>query len=327
VPALSAVIAFENLSGGMGTAAYAAYMASITDKRFTATQYALLTSLMGVPRVLASAPTGYLATHIGWEGFFIFCTVIAFPGLLLIYRLGGKNLMTRSQPPALPHNENAFDSLPSRANKILSGPSGKSDGRYPWAPPTGGIGSLLPRGRSPLSDPRYRVGRRNATDLPRFQQAVGIFLGFGDLAPGSVGLPIKPPNGSNCFSLQIPTGWQTGVSTKNLNSWNFISSEISNLRVRESDQTPSDMGKGFYSDDDTYYFRPVNFPADTPEKKKFLDRRNAMLIKLLKRLSHLGPSPLPGPSCRSGQPSSGGDRRRIVQVKERSSRGEGFSAV
>jgi PAT family beta-lactamase induction signal transducer AmpG len=86
---LSAVIAFENLSSGMGTAAYAAYMASITDKRFTATQYALLTSLMGVPRVLASAPTGYLATQMGWEGFFIFCTVIAFPGLLLIYRIGG----------------------------------------------------------------------------------------------------------------------------------------------------------------------------------------------------------------------------------------------
>jgi PAT family beta-lactamase induction signal transducer AmpG len=87
--ALSAVIAFENLSGGMGTAAYAAYMASITDKRFTATQYALLTSLMGVPRVLASAPTGYLATRMGWEVFFIFCTLIALPGLLLIFRLGG----------------------------------------------------------------------------------------------------------------------------------------------------------------------------------------------------------------------------------------------
>jgi PAT family beta-lactamase induction signal transducer AmpG len=85
--ALSAVIAFENLSGGMGTSAYAAYMASITDKRFTATQYALLTSLMGIPRVLASAPTGYLATHMGWENFFIFCTLVALPGLLLLMRL------------------------------------------------------------------------------------------------------------------------------------------------------------------------------------------------------------------------------------------------
>ncbi|MBC2711107.1 MAG: AmpG family muropeptide MFS transporter [Desulfosarcina sp.] len=88
--ALSAVISFENLSGGMGTSAYAAYMASITDKRFTATQYALLTSLMGIPRVLASAPTGYLATHMGWEGFFMFCTVIALPGLILILRISGK---------------------------------------------------------------------------------------------------------------------------------------------------------------------------------------------------------------------------------------------
>lgn len=86
--ALSAVIAFENLSGGMGTSAYAAYMASITDKRFTATQYALLTSLMGVPRVLAAAPTGYLAEAMGWAPFFITCTVIAVPGLLLITRIG-----------------------------------------------------------------------------------------------------------------------------------------------------------------------------------------------------------------------------------------------
>lgn len=87
--ALSAVIAFENLSGGMGTSAFAAYMASITDKRFTATQYALLTSLMGIPRVLASAPTGFLATQMGWRDFFILCTLIALPGLLLLLRIGG----------------------------------------------------------------------------------------------------------------------------------------------------------------------------------------------------------------------------------------------
>ena len=88
--ALSAVIAFENLSGGMGTSAYAAYMASITDKRFTATQYALLTSLMGVPRVLAAAPTGYLADRMGWAAFFVLCTLIAIPGLLLLLRIGGR---------------------------------------------------------------------------------------------------------------------------------------------------------------------------------------------------------------------------------------------
>jgi PAT family beta-lactamase induction signal transducer AmpG len=86
IPLLSAVIAFENLSSGMGTAAYAAFMASITNKKFTATQYALLTSLMGVPRVLASAPTGFLAKNIGWEPFFIFCALIAIPGMLLLLK-------------------------------------------------------------------------------------------------------------------------------------------------------------------------------------------------------------------------------------------------
>ena len=86
VPALSGVIAFENLSSGMGTAAYVAFMASITNKRFTATQYALLTSLMGVPRVLASAPTGFFAKYLGWEFFFIFCTLIAIPGMLLLLK-------------------------------------------------------------------------------------------------------------------------------------------------------------------------------------------------------------------------------------------------
>ena len=86
VPTLSGVIGFENFSSGMGTAAYAAFMASITNKKFTATQYALLTSLMGVPRVLASAPTGFLAKHLGWETFFILCTLIAIPGMLLLLK-------------------------------------------------------------------------------------------------------------------------------------------------------------------------------------------------------------------------------------------------
>jgi PAT family beta-lactamase induction signal transducer AmpG len=91
VAVLSGVIAFENLSSGMGTAAYAAFMASITNKKFTATQYALLTSLMGIPRVVASAPTGFLAKNLGWESFFIACTVIAVPGMLLLFKVAPWN--------------------------------------------------------------------------------------------------------------------------------------------------------------------------------------------------------------------------------------------
>jgi PAT family beta-lactamase induction signal transducer AmpG len=94
IPLLSGVIAFENLSAGMGPAAFMAFMASITNKKFTATQYALLTSIMGLPRVLASAPTGYLAKNFGWESFFIACALIAIPGMLMLFKFAPWN----SQP-------------------------------------------------------------------------------------------------------------------------------------------------------------------------------------------------------------------------------------
>ncbi|OQY12862.1 MAG: AmpG family muropeptide MFS transporter [Desulfobacteraceae bacterium 4572_187] len=86
LPLLSTVIAFENLSSGLGTAAFIAFMASITHKKFTATQYALLSSLMGIPRVMASAPTGFFAKNMGWASFFIACTLIAAPGMLLLFK-------------------------------------------------------------------------------------------------------------------------------------------------------------------------------------------------------------------------------------------------
>ncbi len=91
LPLLSTVIAFENFSSGMGTAAFIAFMASITHKKFTATQYALLTSLMGIPRVMASAPTGFFAKNMGWESFFIACTLIAAPGMLLLFKFAPWN--------------------------------------------------------------------------------------------------------------------------------------------------------------------------------------------------------------------------------------------
>ena len=88
---LSGVIAFENLSSGMGTAAFVAFMASITNKKFTATQYALLTGIMGLSRLLASSVTGFMAKHMGWQSFFIFCTLIAIPGMLLLLKIAPWN--------------------------------------------------------------------------------------------------------------------------------------------------------------------------------------------------------------------------------------------
>lgn len=83
---LAVVIAFENFTGGMGTAAFIGFMANLTNKEFTATQYALLTSLMGVPRTLLAASTGFMATSLGWVGFFVTCALLAIPGLWLLTR-------------------------------------------------------------------------------------------------------------------------------------------------------------------------------------------------------------------------------------------------
>lgn len=95
--ALAAVVAFENLTAGMGTTAYIAFMASLTNKKFTATQYALLSSLMGVPRTILAAPTGFIALGLGWTWFFLLCTLLALPGLLLLPRFRS---WLRPEPPA-----------------------------------------------------------------------------------------------------------------------------------------------------------------------------------------------------------------------------------
>jgi len=83
---LVATVTFENLTSGMGTSAFIAFMASLCNKRFTATQYALLSSFMGIPRVIVSSPAGFLAESMGWVYFFIFCALLAIPGLAFLLR-------------------------------------------------------------------------------------------------------------------------------------------------------------------------------------------------------------------------------------------------
>jgi MFS transporter, PAT family, beta-lactamase induction signal transducer AmpG len=83
---LASVITVDNFAIGMGTAAFATFMMNCCNKSFTATQYALLTSLMAVPASFFGATSGYLAESLGWVGFFIFCSLISLPGLLLLFR-------------------------------------------------------------------------------------------------------------------------------------------------------------------------------------------------------------------------------------------------
>jgi len=79
-----AVIGMENLCGGMGTAAYVALLMALCDRRFSATQYALLSALSAVGRVYVGPIAGYLVAGYGWQAFFFFTFVIALPGLALL---------------------------------------------------------------------------------------------------------------------------------------------------------------------------------------------------------------------------------------------------
>lgn len=83
---LVGALALENLAFGMGGAAFAAFLMGQCDKRFTGTQYALLTSLMALSRSFLAAPMGELAKLLGWSGYFLFCAAAAIPGLLLLLR-------------------------------------------------------------------------------------------------------------------------------------------------------------------------------------------------------------------------------------------------
>lgn len=81
---LTVTIGVENATGGMGTAAFIAYLSRLTNVAFTATQYALLSSFMAFGRTVLSSPSGWAAEQLGWVQFFVASTAIAVPGLLLL---------------------------------------------------------------------------------------------------------------------------------------------------------------------------------------------------------------------------------------------------
>ncbi|MGZ8157502.1 MAG: AmpG family muropeptide MFS transporter [Methylobacter sp.] len=88
---LGMVIGIEALGVGLGTAAFVAFIAHTTHPLYTATQFALFTSLAAVPRTVANAATGYLVDWFGWMTFFLFCFVIAIPGMLLLLKVAPWN--------------------------------------------------------------------------------------------------------------------------------------------------------------------------------------------------------------------------------------------
>jgi PAT family beta-lactamase induction signal transducer AmpG len=79
-------VVIENLTSGLGTSAFLAFLGLICNKRYSATQYALLSSVSSMPRTMFSFGTGAVAKSVGWELYFILCALTAIPGLLLLTR-------------------------------------------------------------------------------------------------------------------------------------------------------------------------------------------------------------------------------------------------
>jgi PAT family beta-lactamase induction signal transducer AmpG len=82
---LMAAIAGENITSGMGTAAFVALLMSLCNRQFTATHYALLSALAAVGRIYVSPVSGVLAESVGWPAFFLFSAVAAIPGIWMIW--------------------------------------------------------------------------------------------------------------------------------------------------------------------------------------------------------------------------------------------------
>jgi MFS transporter, PAT family, beta-lactamase induction signal transducer AmpG len=101
---LATVITGEALGAGLGTTAFVAFMARSTNPAYTATQFALFTSLMAMPRTFINASAGWLVERMGWFDFFWVCFFLAIPGMLLLFKVAPWNGEAR-----------AIASMPGRA--------------------------------------------------------------------------------------------------------------------------------------------------------------------------------------------------------------------
>ena len=99
---LAFVIGLEAFGVGLGTAAFVAYIAHTTHPAYTATQFALFTSLAAVPRTFVNATAGWLVDQMGWSSFFLLCAMLAIPGMLLLLKVApwGETQPVSETPPS-----------------------------------------------------------------------------------------------------------------------------------------------------------------------------------------------------------------------------------
>ena len=92
-----AVIAIDNISGGIGTTAFVAFLAFLCNRGYSATQYALFSSLFGFGRTLFAAGGGWLADQVDWTTFFLLTVLAGLPGILLLFVLVSRDMFPKEQ--------------------------------------------------------------------------------------------------------------------------------------------------------------------------------------------------------------------------------------
>lgn len=111
-PLMYCAIGFESLTSGMGTGAFSVLLLRMTMKRFSATQYALFSSLFALPRILAGPVSGVIVDAVGWREFFLFTIAVGIPGMLMLQRfapLGVREPEIETLAPLAPRPVRRFD--------------------------------------------------------------------------------------------------------------------------------------------------------------------------------------------------------------------------
>lgn len=93
---LTIAVATEQVTSGLGLTIFVTYLSGLSSLAYTATQFALLSSLAGVGRTWLSSPAGIIAEQLGWVGFWVMTTVVALPGMLLLWILWRKGFVVES---------------------------------------------------------------------------------------------------------------------------------------------------------------------------------------------------------------------------------------
>jgi PAT family beta-lactamase induction signal transducer AmpG len=174
-PIMYAAIGFETLTQGLGTGAFGVLLLRLTQKRFSATQYALLSSLFALGRVLTGPMTGFLVDAMGWRPFFLLTIAAAAPGLVFLHRfvpLGAAEPVIVDEPPS------TRPKLP-RVQLLARGAAGFAIGLVAAAVTTAALDTLRAHRADPGAGYPFGamiLGLLRPESVAGWSESIGVFL-------------------------------------------------------------------------------------------------------------------------------------------------------